>query len=295
MTSAIRLPVPTGAYTLDLRNPAGLLNYNQNIGAGYLSYTLSYAKKYTIKVGSRFEHTSIDANDQERDIIIPSYSNLVPSVNISKSIGKASTMKLAYNKRIQRPGLQQLNPNFNAANPQNINIGNPTLRPELTDNLELSLSTSIKKTYLTVALFGRQTSNAITRITTPSDTLIGALITTYQNIGKEQTYGANVFGNVFLTSKWTLNGGVDMYYNYLEGRQVGLIGYLGNGEQLRLCDRWPSAIAAYAAQWLGTSGLWWLPGQPGTAARHSGRYGHVLAGCQEGIRQQERKPWSGRR
>ncbi len=219
-----QIAAATGGFASDLRNPAGLLNYNQNIGAGYLSYTLSLPNKYTVKVGSRFEHTSIEANDQERDIIIPSYSNLVPSVNISKSVGKASTLKLAYNKRIQRPGLQQLNPNFNAANPQNINIGNPTLRPELTDNVELSLSTSIKKTYLTVALFGRQTSNAITRITTPSDTLIGALITTYQNIGKEQTFGANVFGNVFLTSKWTLNGGLDMYYNYLEGRQIGLSG-----------------------------------------------------------------------
>ncbi|MPR35834.1 TonB-dependent receptor domain-containing protein [Salmonirosea aquatica] len=216
---------PTGDFALDLRNPAGLLNYNQNIGAGYLSYTFATANKYTFKVGSRFEHTMIDANDQERDINIPSYSNLVPSLNISKAVGKAATLKLAYNKRIQRPGLQQLNPNFNAANQQNINIGNPSLKPELTDNMELSLSTSIKKTYLTMALFGRQTSNAITRITMPSDTLLGAVVTTYQNIGKEQTFGANIFGNVYLTSKWTLNGGLDMYYNYIEGRQVGLSGF----------------------------------------------------------------------
>lgn len=214
----------TGAFALDLRNPAGLLNYNQNIGAGYLSYTFSTANKYTFKLGSRFEHTMIDANDQERDINIPSYSNLVPSLNISKSVGKGSTLKLAYNRRIQRPGLQQLNPNFNAANPQSINIGNPSLRPELTDNLELSLGASLKKTYLTMALFGRQSSNAITRITMPSDTLLGAVITTYQNIGKEQTFGANIFGNVYLTSKWTLNGGLDMYYNFIEGRQVSLSG-----------------------------------------------------------------------
>ena len=216
---------PTGLFASDVRNPSGLLNYNQNIGAGYLSYTFSTANKYTFKLGSRFEHTMIDATDQYSEINIPSYSNLVPSVNISKPVGKASTLKLAYNKRIQRPGLQQLNPNFNAANPQNINIGNPTLKPELTDNVELSLSTSIKKTYLTVALFGRQTSNGITRITTPSDTLIGAVVTTYQNIGKEQTFGANVFGNVFITPKWTINGGVDVYYNYLEGRQMGLDGF----------------------------------------------------------------------
>jgi hypothetical protein len=75
-----------------------------------------------------------------------------------------------------------------------------------------------------MSLFGRQTNNSITRITTPSDTLVGAVISTFQNIGKEQTFGTNIFGNFFITSKWSLNGGIDLYYNYLEGQQVGLNG-----------------------------------------------------------------------
>ena len=219
-----QLAGPTGAFAFDARNPSGLLNYRQTIGAGYISYTFSTANKYTFKLGSRYEHTSITANNAESDILIPDYSNLVPSVNISKSLGKATTLKLAYNKRIQRPGLQQLNPNVNFANAQNITIGNPSLKPEITDNIELSLSTNIKKSYLNLSLFSRQSSNAITRITTPSDSVIGAVITTYQNIGKEQTLGLNLFGNTYITPKWTLNGGIDLYYNYLEGQQTGLSG-----------------------------------------------------------------------
>ena len=219
-----QLAGPAGQFALDSRNPAGLLNYNQNISAGYISYTFATASKYTFKLGTRYEHTSITANDAERTILIPDYQNLVPSVNISKSVGKASTLKLAYNRRIQRPGLQQLNPNVNFANAQNITIGNPSLSPEITDNLEFSLSTSIKKSYLNLSLFTRQSSNSITRITMPSDSVVGAVITSYQNIGKEQTFGANLFGNTYITSKWTLNGGIDLYYNYLEGQQTGLNG-----------------------------------------------------------------------
>lgn len=215
---------PTGAFATDANNPAGLLNYSQNVAAGYVSYTYSTKNKITIKAGTRYEYTTIDAKDQKGDILIPAYGNLVPSVNISKPVGKTSTLKLAYNNRIQRPGLQQLNPNYNASNPQSISIGNPTLKPEISNNFELSLSTNIKKTYLNMSLFGRQTNNSITRITTPSDTLVGALITTFRNIGKEQTFGTNIFGNFFLTPKWTLNGGVDVYYNYLQGQQTGLDG-----------------------------------------------------------------------
>ena len=219
-----RLAGPTGSFASDARNPAGLLNYSQNIAAVYVSYTYSTKNKITFKVGTRYEYTTINANDQNKAIVIPAYGNLVPSVNISKPVGKGSTLKLAYNNRIQRPGLQQLNPNYNAANPQSISIGNPSLKPEISNNVELSLSTNIKKTYLNMSVFSRQTNNEITRITMPSDTLPGAVITTFQNIGKEQTIGANLFGNFFITSKWTLNGGIDIYYNYLEGQQVGLDG-----------------------------------------------------------------------
>lgn len=215
---------PTGNFATDARNPAGLLNYSQSIAAGYVSYTLTTSNKITFKVGTRYEYTIIDANDQNNDILIPAYGNLVPSINISKSVGKSSTLKLAYNNRIQRPGLQQLNPNLNISNPQSISVGNPTLRPEISNNVELALSTNINKTYLNVSVFGRQTNNSITRISMPSDSVVGAIITTFENIGKEQTFGTNIFGNFFLTPKWTLNGGVDLFYNYLEGQQTGLDG-----------------------------------------------------------------------
>ena len=214
---------PTGDFASDVRNPAGLLDYTQSVASGYVSYTYSTKNKYTFKVGTRYEHTTIDAKDQTKDIIIPAYGNLVPSVNVSKTFG-TSTLKLAYNKRIQRPGLQQLNPNFNLANTQNITIGNPSLRPELTDNVELSVSSNIKKLYLNASVFGRMTNNSIVRLSSPSDTLAGAIITTFQNIGKQQIYGTNIFGNFNITPKWSINGGIDIYYNYLQGVAQGLNG-----------------------------------------------------------------------
>lgn len=213
----------TGDFASDVRNPAGLLDYSQNIASGYLSYTYSTKNKYTFKVGTRYEYTTIDARDQVKEIDIPAYGNLVPSVNVSKTFGN-TTLKAAYNKRIQRPGLQQLNPNFNLANPQNITIGNPSLRPEITDNFELSASSNIKKVYLNASVFGRMTNNSILRLSAPSDTLIGAIITTFENIGTQQMFGTNVFGNFNITPKWSVNGGLDLYYNYLEGQVQGTDG-----------------------------------------------------------------------
>ncbi|AUD00902.1 outer membrane beta-barrel protein [Spirosoma pollinicola] len=218
----------TGELVFDPTNPSGSLAYSQNIAAGYISYTYVTPSKFTFKVGTRYERTTISAKANETTpLAIPNYGNLVPSINVSKTLNK-STLKAAYNRRIQRPGLQQLNPNPNAANPQNINVGNPTLSPELTDNMELSISSTIKKTYLNAAVFGRLTNNAISQIRIPADTLSGfpsgSIITTFQNIGIQRTVGANVFFNTSITSKWSVNGGIDGYYMYMQGLTPGADG-----------------------------------------------------------------------
>ena len=212
-------------FLLDPASPSGSLDYQQGIQAAYLSYTYASRSKYTLKVGARYEHTNITAYGTNGQLLpIPDYGNLVPSINLSKPISKNTTLKAGYNRRIQRPGLQQLNPNINASNPLNITQGNASLNPELTDNLEFGLSTTIKKTYLNVSVFGRQVNNEITQVRTTNDTIPGGIITTFQNVGFERTLGGNVFGNVQFTPKWSVNGGIDIYYRTLQGQVAGLDG-----------------------------------------------------------------------
>lgn len=215
----------SGDFVLSTTNPSGALNYKQNVAAGYFSYTLSTKNKYTFKLGTRYEYTGITADmGVGKEIDIPAYGNLVPSINVSKALSGSTTLKAAYNRRIQRPGIQQLNPNVNLSNPQNISTGNPALSPELTDNFEVALSTNVKKTYINASVFARQTNNSITQVRMAVDTLQGAIVTTYENIGKQRAYGGNIFANVYLTPKWTLNGSLDILHSYLEGQTTSLDG-----------------------------------------------------------------------
>ncbi len=215
---------PTGEFTPELNRPSGALLYHQNIAAGYSSYTYTTKKRYTFKGGLRYEHTFIDASTREGGVLgLGDYGVLVPSLNASKTF-KGTTVKLAYNRRIQRPGIQQLNPNFNAANPQNITVGNPSLRPELTNNYELTLSKTIKKTFINASFFGRFTNNAITQVRRASDTLAGAIVSTYQNIGTQHAFGTNIFGNVAVTSKINIGLFLNVFYSSLRGQATALNG-----------------------------------------------------------------------
>src|SRR5688572_1196640 len=190
------------------------LNYDQNVLAGYLAYTVSLDKGYSIKAGSRYEYTVIEAYSRvESNIEIPSYGVFVPSVNLSKKLKAGNMVKLAYNRRIQRPSIQFLNPNRQNSNEIDISEGNPTLDPEYTNNYELSYNAYIKGSSLNFTTFVRNTTGSIQRVRTPQEG--GAMLTTYQNIGTENAYGLSVFANVNM-GKLSLNGGTDLYYAVLD-------------------------------------------------------------------------------
>lgn len=190
------------------------LNYDQNVMAGYLSYTLSTQNGYSFKAGTRYEYTTIDAYTKtEDDIKIPSYGVLVPSINASKKLKNGKTVKASYNRRIQRPSIRFLNPNAQYQNNINVTVGNPSLQPEYTNNYEIGYSTFIKGTTLNFTGFVRNTNDAIQNV---RDVIGGDTIrTTYQNIGLENAYGGSVFANVMI-GKLTLNGGGDVFYAVLD-------------------------------------------------------------------------------
>ncbi len=197
--------------------PGNVFTYNQNVTASYLSYTLNLKSGYSLKAGSRYEYTTINANFQNSSETvdkIPSYGVMVPSINFSKKLKAGNTLKLAYNRRIQRPSIQFLNPNVQTPNPLSRIVGNPTLNPEYTNNYEVSFNTFVKGTSLNFTGFFRNTTGAIQSL---RDSLPGNVIQTrYANIGVENAYGSSVFANITIGSKFSLNGGTDVYYAVLD-------------------------------------------------------------------------------
>ncbi|GAA4031562.1 outer membrane beta-barrel family protein [Hymenobacter glaciei] len=193
-----------------LLSASNVFNYRQNVTAGYAAYTLALPKGFTLKPGLRYEYTTIDASFAKSEAPdIPNYGVLVPSVNVSRKLSNGNLLKLAYNRRIQRPSLQFLNPNLNAQNPKNTSQGNPELSPEYTNNYELGYNTLVKRVNLSLSTFIRNTTNSIEALRTVSGT--DAVATKYANIGQQNAYGGSINANLN-GAKLNLNAGTDFYY-----------------------------------------------------------------------------------
>lgn len=189
-------------------------DYDQNVAAAYGVMGFKLTKKMTVKAGLRAEYTKIDGlagNIQKFD---NDYFNLFPSMVISQTLKGMTTLKLSYNRRVQRPSLFYLNPFRNKSDVFNPIEGNPKLAPELTDNIELGYSTFIKGSVINASVFYRNTSDviesAIRPIVEDGET---RNLTTYLNVGTSKSYGFNVFGSYNPKPKWTLmaNLGLNTY------------------------------------------------------------------------------------
>ena len=239
---------------------AGLNNsfsYQQNVAASYAAYTVELPKQVAVKAGLRYEYTAIAATfgNGGVDAAIPTYGVLVPSLNLSRKLASGNVLKASYTRRLQRPSLQFLNPNFEAANPRDVSMGNPLLRPEYTNNYELGYTTTVKSVSLTLAGFARTTAGSIQAvrrpISAPEAVSYGAspaaVLTTYANIGQEQAIGGNLYLDAHLGTKLTLTGGPDFYYTTLRNEAPDMT-YQAQNQGFVVSGRL-AATYAVAAKW----------------------------------------------
>lgn len=198
-----------------------VFDYNQDVIAGYVSSNIKFGKKYGLVAGVRYERTEIDGDFEQQDSPFSnSYDNWLPSVIVSRKMGKFNTLKASYSRRIQRPSLRVINPFVQLNNNRNISFGNPALDPELTDQYEVSYGMFIKKFSINTALFYKRTTQIIESYLDINNE--GISTTTFRNIGENDSYGVNLYTSVSLFDMVTLRGGLNVYTYNSQGTVDGV-------------------------------------------------------------------------
>jgi outer membrane receptor protein involved in Fe transport len=200
-------------------NRTDIFYYNQDVYAGYVSTQTNITKKLGVIAGVRYEYTGLQGSFEEateRNFDPLSYENWLPSIIVNQKFGKFNSVKLSYNRRIQRPSLRNVNPYEEIGNIRNISFGNPTLNPELSDNYELGFSTFLKGTSVNLSFFYNDISEVIQSVIF-EDPDRDATVTTFENVGTQQNVGSNLFISTELFKIWTIRGGINANYFMSEG------------------------------------------------------------------------------
>jgi ferric enterobactin receptor len=221
ITSDIRYQIGSnGDLFIDDAARSNKLLYGQNIFAGYTQASYKLNEKYELKAGLRYELTQIAGKFNYGTMNLKEeYQNIIPSLSIAKTLKNFKSLKFNYTQRIQRPGLNFLNPFVNASDPRNVSYGNPFLAPELTHNSEITYGAFNKVVSFTASAYNRYTTNAIQNIFMVDNN--GITRGTFENIGTTNANGINVFGQITILKKLTWRGSVNANYTISSGELNG--------------------------------------------------------------------------
>ncbi|HVS93114.1 MAG TPA: outer membrane beta-barrel family protein [Mucilaginibacter sp.] len=211
-----------GDFVFDNANSA-VYNYNQDVTAGYGVLTITLPKGFTLMLGARDEVTNISgapqtaSSDTTLRPFSNSYNTFIPSFTIQKALSSTQTIKLAYSKRITRPGLTSLNPYDNKTNILAQTEGNPYLAPEVSQTLEFDYITFVKSSVINMSVYYKHTSGLIETIAEPIPIQVDSAhsqpgtLTTPHNIGNNNSFGTSFFGSVSPIRNVTLRANINAY------------------------------------------------------------------------------------
>ena len=227
-----------------------IFNYTQTVNAAYLSTNINLPNDFSLKAGTRYEHTNIEGNweNNSEDPFSKNYDNILPNLTFSKKLSMGKSFKLSYNSRISRPSSSYINTNTNITNNKNITVGNPDLTPSTTKQLEFGYNSFGRKYQGSYYVYYKQSDDLIESFLRIQDDVS---ITTYENIGSSTRLGFNYYGSIRFNDL-TLRGGFNLY-NYeaednrfaSENRTALLYNY-NFGITLKLKNNWKAEGFGFA-------------------------------------------------
>lgn len=213
--------IPGANSVLD-SDAGGWATYKELIPAVYGNYIFEN-KKWEAELGLRLEYVKIQYDVNPGHPVYKSdgynYTQPFPNMRLAYKINDNDKASVFYNRRVDRPNEVDIRifPKYDDA--EIIKVGNPALRPQFTNSVEIGYKTSWEKGSLYSALYHRFVTGTITRIssTVPPSTLIYA---TFQNVNKSYNTGLEMVLAQELSSMYSFNINLNAYRNQIDAFTV---------------------------------------------------------------------------
>jgi outer membrane receptor protein involved in Fe transport len=234
-------------------NAGGWANYYETIPALYGNYVYE-TNKIEVEGGIRVEYVKIsyDVNPNHNTYKSDGYDYFqpFPNVRFAYKINENNKISLFYNRRVDRANEVDIRIFPKYDEPELIKVGNPTLKPQFTNTLELGYKNVLQKGSFYTALYHRITDGTITRIATkvPNSVL---LYNIFQNAGRSYNTGIEVILQQNIAKLLSFTASANVYKNIINAFSI--------------TNKYPVPIVYTSKKQQGTSGnvklntAWHLP------------------------------------
>lgn len=233
--------------------------YTENVLAAYGILKKSFKGGTDAQLGLRVEGTTSTGNSVTyKSVVKRHYVSFFPNLTADHTFSKDHKLGITFARRINRPDYEDMNPFLFFSDRYTYGRGNPYLKPEFTNIIEMTytfrqkyiLNVSYDRTENFIAEYLEQ--NDSTKVTTSYD----------KNYDFRQGWHASLTLPVNPTKWWSINNNINLNYNYYALRDSGmdivnaaLQAFFETTHTFTLPNNWKIELNAYGGtpyQW----GVW---------------------------------------
>ena len=211
-----------GQYSAIDANAGGWANYRELIPAAYVNYVYE-TEKIEAELGLRAEYLDLqyEVNPNHNTYKTDGYNYFqpFPSLRMGYKIDGKNKLSVYYNRRVDRPNEVDIRifPKYDDA--EIIKVGNPGLRPQFTNTLELGFRSTWAAGSFYGAVYQKMANGTITRISTiaPGSNLIYAV---FQNAGKSFASGLDLQLSQKMRKVYSFDINMNLYQNTIDAFSV---------------------------------------------------------------------------
>jgi outer membrane receptor protein involved in Fe transport len=196
-------------------------NWSEDTYAGYLNW-VHEKERYDVEAGLRAEYSSVLYEMDTENIYFDKddsydYFELFPNVRVSYKLDDQNKISVFYNRRIDRPGEPELRMYTKSDDHELVKIGNPYLRPQLTQSAEIAYRTEWESGSLFISGYMRAIKDPYMRVYTvdESNTEYDIILKSYANTGEADSWGMEFIFGQALFDIWKLTGNINFYQNHI--------------------------------------------------------------------------------
>jgi len=198
--------------------------YNENVYSVYGTLGQELGK-FKYQVGVRGEYVLQDPRLlSENKVFTKEYLQLYPSAHVRYTTSEKSEISLGYSRRVNRPSAGDLNPFTNYSDPYNLRSGNPDLKPEFINSIDLGYMQTFKSMSFNANVYYRHTTDVIQRVKLFMDNNTSAV--TMANLDNSQTIGLELIYQ-FRPFTWWRNT-ISFNGNYIDYTSSSALGDWNN-------------------------------------------------------------------
>ena len=196
-------------------------DYERNIYSAYVSYS-KQLEKWSYQLGLRAETVNVTTFAVDTDLsnntstefpFENDYTQVYPSAFVTYNPSEKNSYQFSFSRRVDRPGVGQVNPIPEFNTPLISQFGNQELEPQFTNSLEVNYTRSLEKGSITAGVFYRLIEDEINQGVFVDRSALGSgrVILRIDNFSNTSAYGVEISSNYRPTKWWSFNASFDVY------------------------------------------------------------------------------------